>query len=204
MMSIDAILRDAGAERARRAHGPSRLTLLAKVRRELELPAYLADFRLVPGQCRKRRCKSRYGVIRLSLDFTSRERVDRFATVECAACGHTWRRCREPRLAEYQTTRLTLILPSSQRRWYARGRWHVQGTDAIVLRDATQLDLMAAFDDWRVRNGQYLDSRARAKAKREAADLEARERAAVTMAKLAELDAERERQEQEAEARDAA
>lgn len=203
-MTIDAILRDAGAATARRSRGPSRLALHAKVRRELELPAYLTDFRLIPGHCRKRRCRSRFGIVRVSLDFTSRERVDQLATVECAACGHTWRRVKVPRLAEYQTTRLTLILPSEQRRWYARGRWHVQGDDAVVLRDATQSDLMDAYTDWRTRNGQLLASRERARAKREEADREATERARATMAKLAERDAERAREEAEAAAREAA
>lgn len=202
MLTLAAVLRDAGAATARRKRGPSRLGLAAKQRRELELPAYLADFRLIPGACRKRRCKSRYGVVRLSLDYRDRDRVDRLATVECALCGRTWRRCREPRLAEYQSCRLTLILPHAQRRYYARKRWHVEGADAIVIRDATQSDLMAASGDWHARHDRREAARARLAERKAAAERETNAHTADLLARLAAFDAQRAADESEAADRD--
>jgi hypothetical protein len=202
MLTLGALMRDAGAAKARRQRGPSRLGLAAKQRRELELPAYLADFRLIPGICRRRRCKSRYGVVRLSLDYRDRDRIDRFATVECAACGKTWRRTREPRLGEYQSCRLTLILPHAQRRYYARKRWHVEGDDAIVIRDATQSDLMAASGDWHARNERRQAARVRLAERKAAAERETNAHTVDLLARLAAWDAEHAAAESEAASRD--
>lgn len=190
-MTLAALERELGAARVRRTRGPSREALTNRQRIRAGIPAYLSDFRLVPGSCAKRRCRSRYGVVRLSIDMTSRERCETLATIECADCGRTWRRIRAPRLTEYQRTRLTLILPGDQRRWYSRGHWHTEGHDAFVIRDATQLELMAAQDDWRTRNAQYLDAKSRAKRRREDAEREQHAHAADLLARLAAMDAAR-------------
>lgn len=194
--------RAAGAARMRAARGPSREALIAAQRRAAKLPAYLAEFRLTRGRCRRARCKSRYAVTRVSVDFTNRAAVERLAVLECAACGHVWRRIRPPRLGEYQSVRLSLILPAESRRWYARGRWHVTGSDAVTVREATQADLMAAAEDWRKRNGQYEAARARARAKRAEANREATERTAALLDQLAAQDAQRAADEAAAAARE--
>lgn len=198
-----ALARDIAAAMVRAKRGPSAKACRSRQRAAVRLPAYLADFRLVAGHCRAKRCKSRYGVVRLTVDTRSRERLERFATVECASCGHTWRRTKTPALAEYQSTRLTLILPGDERRYYNRGRWHLEGGDTVI-RDATQADLMAACEDWRKRNEQQLAAKARAAAKRAEAERIAHEQAAATLARLAAWDAERAAEEAAAAARDAA
>lgn len=186
-----AFARDFGAALARRQRGPSRQSCLTHSRRKAAIPAYLADFRLTKGRCLRKRCASRYAVTRLTIDLRSRERIDRTATLECATCGHTWRRTRVPRIGEYQSTLLTLILPGDERRWYARGRWHREGDDAVVIRDATQLELMGAEGDWKVRNGQYLDARARVAIRKAEAERVQHEATMDLLARLAARDAER-------------
>jgi hypothetical protein len=176
---------------------------------------------LVRGACRARKCDSRYGVRRVTLDFTaSRERVERMTGVECVACGTPWtyttrdghvrvKRVAEPPLTRPDgalAVRLTLIVPSGEdvviyRRHGAVKR---EGDEQLVIVDADIAALMTARDAWAVRNGQLLAARQRAaqrKATREA------ERAANTraiLARMAERDAEREREEREAAAREAA
>jgi hypothetical protein len=176
-------------------------TATIRARRATGVPAYSADFETVRGRClarkKGRRCQSRYGLVRLSIDYTDRREKNTLATVECAACGHTWYRTTPPaRLGEHQSVLLDLILPSEQRRWYARGRWHVTGEDSVTLRNATWAELMAASADWRKRNDSYALSAAKAKAKKAAAEAAAHE---ATMALLAKW-AEREAAEREAEA----
>lgn len=202
VMTLGALMRDAGAVAARKSRGPSRQALESRARRSAAIPSYLADFRLVPGACRKRRCKSRFGIVRLSVDTRDRERIDTLATVECAACGRVWRRTRPPKLGEYQSTALTLVLPATERRWYARGRWHREGDDAVVVRDATQADLMAATGDWRKRNAALGAAKVRAAERKAAAERETHERTMATLARLAELDAARAADEAAAAARE--
>lgn len=170
------------------------------------LPTYASDMRPVRGRCLRKRCGARWGVIRVSLDFRA-EMVDRYATIECAACGRTWRRTRVPPItsaAGYQAVRLTLILPATMHRWYARGRWHAEGDDAIVLREATIGDLDEAARTHRAKSDKAADRRAALRAKREAADRELHERSMATLARLAAYDAENAQAEAEAAAREAA
>jgi len=201
-MTLGALMRDAGAATARKRRGPSRLGLEAKIRRELHLPAYLAEFRLVPGVCRKRRCKSRFGVTRVSIDYRDRNRFDLLATVECASCGHTWRRTRPPKLGAYQHCRLTLILPNAQRRYYARKRWHVEGADAVVIRDATWSELMTAAEAWRGRNRIREAARARLAARKAEAERVTHEATMDLLARIRARDEERKAEEAEAAARE--
>lgn len=203
MLTLAALERELGAATARKRSGPSRLGSEAKIRRELKLPAYLADFRLVRGRCRRKRCKSTYGVYRLSVDYRDRDRMDTLTTVECAHCGRTWRRASQPRLGEYQRTRITLILPKRQRRWFARKRWHVEGDDAVVITDATQSDLMAASEDWHRRHDRRADAIARVKARKAAADAADHAATMDLLARLAARDAERAEAEREAASREA-
>lgn len=159
------------------------------------LPLWAADMVTVRGKCRgrlgRRACGSRWGVYRVSLDFTG-EAVDRLATVECARCGRTWRRTKTPRLtsaAGYQSTRLTLILPRSSRRWFARGRWHKEGEDATVLRDATIGDLDEAARAHGIRAARLDRARARRREQADAEAIESHHRVQALLAALAERDA---------------
>ena len=183
------IARDTGATVARKRNGKSRQAVLRAQERAAGIPGYLSDMSIRRGKCF--RCKSRYSVQRVTFDYTSAKAVQPFAHVECAQCGHVWYRTQVPHLREYQSVRLTLILPGDQQRWFARGRWHVQGEDAVVVRDATWSDLMDQSRAWRERNTRYEMSLARAKARREAKAVEAHERAQVLLARLAEMDAAR-------------
>lgn len=177
-------------------------SLRRRQRAAARCPSYASDFHLVRGRCLARRCDSRWGIVRLSIDTRSRERLDTLATVECARCGRTWYRTTPPRLGEYQSTRLTLVLPGDARRWFARGRWHVEGEDAITVADATWDDLIAAQDDWKRRNGQYLDAKAKQKAKVEADVIRQHEWAQDLIARLHARDAERAAAEAEANERE--
>lgn len=194
-LALDALssslARDLAAALVRRERGPSRQALRTRARLAAKIPAYLANFKLHRGRCRAKGCTSRYGVVRLSIDTRSRERIDRIATLECASCGRTWRRITPPALSEYQSTRLTLILPGEERRWYARGRWHREGDDAVVLPDASQLELMAASDDWRKRNEQLLEARDRVKRRKAAEEAASIAATRATLARLAAIDEER-------------
>jgi hypothetical protein len=144
----------------------------------------------------------------VSIDLTSRAAVDRLATVECAVCGHTWRRVTPPERVTsregYQSVRLTLIVPGADRVNYSRlTRKRTVDAGACVMTGATIPDLMAAMDDWRTRNGQYLASRERAATKRAEADAEARRRMADRLAQWAARDADRAAEEAAAAAREA-
>lgn len=201
-MTLGALMRDAGAARARKVRGPSRQGLEAKIRRELRLPAYLADLRLIPGTCRRRRCHSRFGVVRVSIDYRDRDRFDMLATVECASCGRTWRRTRPPRLGAYQHCRVTLILASRQRRWFARNRWHVEGDDAVVIRDATWSELMTAADAWRDKNRRREAAKARVAQRKAEAERVTHEATMDLLARLAARDEARKAEEAEAASRE--
>lgn len=173
------------------------------------IPLYLASLRPVRGRCLRRTrrgvCGARWGVVRVSLDLTEPAAIDRLATVECATCGHTWRRTRVPALTDgaYQTVRLTLILPADHRHWYARGRWHVEGETGVVC-EATLADLIAAQDDWRTRNGTYLAARAHAAERRANAEQAAHLATVALLMGLAARDAERATAEAAAAAREEA
>lgn len=165
--------------------------------RAAKLPLYASDLRPVRGRCLKRGCDSRWAVVRVTLDYTA-ERVEAIAALECAACGRRWRRVKVPPIASpagYQTVRLDLILPAVSRRWFARGRWHREGDDSIVARDATIADLDTAAREHRARYGRVAASRARA-AERKAAtadvpDSPAHRAHVARLAALAEREAER-------------
>lgn len=168
------------------------------------IPEYASDIRPVRGRCLKRRCRSRWAVVRVSVDFRGVE-VDQFATLECAICGHTWRACKVPPLASregYQAVRLTLILPGNVNRWFSRKRWHRTGDDAVILREADMGDLDEAAREHRARADRRMAAKARAAAKRAAEDTAAHERTMDLLARLHALDAERAAQEAEAEARE--
>lgn len=164
--------------------------------RAAALPLWAADMLTVRGQCRgrvkRKPCRSRWGVYRVSLDFTG-ESVDRLATVECAQCGRTWRRAKVPPItspAGYQTTRLTLILPRSARRWFARGRWHRDGEDATVIRDASIGDVDEAARAHGMRADRLATRRQRAIARRDADEHESQLRVNALLAALAERERE--------------
>ena len=180
--------------------GTSRRAARRKVARDAGVPYYGADFAPIRGRClrpvRRGVCGSRYGIIRVSIDLTFRDRIDRLATVECAVCGHTWRRVRPPERVTsregYQSVRLTLIVPGADRVNYSRAtRKRTVDDGACVMPRATIADLIAATDDWRERNAKYLATRERAAARKAEADAEARRRMADRLAKWAERDAER-------------
>lgn len=173
---------------------PSKRAATSAARHTAGIPRYLAELRITRGTCRggtkRKPCPSRHGVTRVTFDYRDRTRVDSFAHVECALCGRTWRRVKVPRLGEYQSVLLTLILPDHAKRWFARGTWHREGSDAIVRPNATWSDLMDAGAEWRERNIAYLATRSRAQERAAERDREARERMAVLLAKWADRDAE--------------
>lgn len=171
-----------------------------------DLPEYASDIRPVRGRCRKGRCRSRWAVVRVSIDFRDPARIDRYATTECAACGDTWRRVKVPAItsaAGYQAVRLTLILPATFDRWYSRKRWHREGDDAAVLREATISDLDEAARNHASREATLARRKAADKARNEAADRAIHERTLATLARLAERDAARKAEEDAAAERDA-
>lgn len=180
----------------------ARRSLLARQRRAAGIPRYSADFRLIRGACAKPRCGSRLGVVRMSIDYTSRKDREVMATIECAKCGRTWRRIKPPKLGEYQSVRLTLLLPGDQRRWFARGRYHVTGTDHVEITEGTWPDLLEAEAQWRKRNDAYTSSVAKAKATKEAKAAAERLETAAWLARMGEKRAERDREEAEAAARE--
>lgn len=169
-------------------------------------PAYALNLRMTRGRCLAKRCGSRWAVVRVSLDFRMFP-VDRYATLECAVCGRTWRRCAVPAITVggYQAVRLTLIVPAAGlRRWKSRGVWHREGTDSHVIADADIGDLDEAARAHRARAERKADAAARAAARKaeKAAALHAE-----TMAWLDSMharEAARAQEEAEAAARDAA
>jgi hypothetical protein len=171
------------------------------------IPEYASDIRPVRGKCLGKRCRSRWGVVRVSLDFRDPERIDRIATLECADCGRTWRRVPVPRLTSpqgYQTVRLTLILRATVRRWISRGRWHREGDDAIVVPDANVGDLDEAARNHAAISDRLASRKALArsrKAEREAAE---HERTMAMLARWADMDAAYKADEAAAAAREAA
>lgn len=177
--------------------------------RDAGIPMYASDIRPRRGKCMKRRCKSRWAVPRVSLDFRDPDRIDRLATLECASCGRTWRRIPDGTTVRtpgtgYLAARVTLILPSTAHRWRSRGRWHREGSDGLVLVNADVGELEDAVDTHRVRMGKRADARERAAAKREAEAAADREATREWLARVHEADAAREAEERAAAAREAA
>lgn len=161
------------------------------------IPGYLSDLRPVRGKCRRPRCGSRWGIVRVTLDFRDPERIDRFSATECAKCGHVWRRVREPAItspAGYQAVRLTLILPATMNRWFARGHWHREGDDGVVIPEANIGDLDEAARAHRKREDAIAMRKAKARAKADAEAVEQHRRTMDLLARLAEMDAARERE----------
>lgn len=183
----------------------TRRSLRRRVRQGSGCPSYASDFTLTRGRCLAPRCGSRWGVTRLTVDFTdaSTMHAPTFAAVECSRCGRVWYRTAVPTLGQYQSTRLTLILPGDQRRWYARGRWRIEGESSIEVREATMADLLAARDDWRKRADRHAASKAKAKAKAEAASAAAHADAQAWLESMAAREAEAAEAEAEAAAREA-
>jgi hypothetical protein len=166
-----------------------------------------ANLALTRGKCRK--CGSRYAVTRLTFTLTDPKRVERYATLECAHCAHTWRRVQPtlaPGLHGEQRARLTIVEPGSGRTIVrtVRGRIIAQGEDIVTTRDVTLAELDDAVRAWRKRSGDNLTRRAVAQQKRAAEDAAAIARGAILRAKWDARDAERAAEEAAAQAREAA
>jgi hypothetical protein len=176
------------------------MTSRARAKRAATLKAGLAkwasDIAPIRGRClggtKRKPCPSRWAVIRVSLDFRDPERVDRLAVLECAQCGRVWRRVKPVAIRSregYQAVRINVILPAVANRWYSRGRWKVEGTDALVLVDADLGDVEEAAVAHDARSTARQATRARAKVRREESD---RVAIAKGVAALAVADAHRE------------
>ncbi len=125
---------------------------------------------IVHGACYK--CGNEWAAARVTLNFTSVVRFTRYATAECARCGHTWARiAADPARLPVQTggcqrVRLTLILPADTlRTWHAHGTWHRSGDEETALRDASLADLETALRDWRKRQLAYAQRKEKAAVK---------------------------------------
>jgi len=154
------------------------------------VPAYQLDLDTTRGACLADRCGSRWGVDRLTVDLRGRE-VDRFAHIECAVCGRVWRRTRlSPIRTRHGAQRVlvTAILPARAERWFARGRWHREGDDALVLDNASISDLDEAARAHRARMDQVLVRLARAKERRASLEAEALGKARSLIAHLHTMD----------------
>lgn len=152
-----------------------------------------ANLALTRGKCRK--CGGRYAVTRLTFTLTDPKRVERYATLECAHCAHTWRRVKPdlaPGLHGEQRARLTIVEPGSGRTTVrtVRGRIIAHGEDTTTTSDITLAELDDAVRAWRKRSGDNLTRRAIAQQRKAAADGAARERMAALLAQWAERDAE--------------
>lgn len=141
------------------------------------IPHWSSDIRPVRGKClgrvKRKPCGSRWGVVRVSLDFRDPDRVDRLAVVECASCGRVWRRVKPPTIrstAGYQTVRLDVIIPATMKRWFSRGHWHREGDDSEILRDADLGDVDEAARAHGVKADRRADAAARAKARKAEAE----------------------------------
>lgn len=169
------------------------------------LAPYTLDLATVRGRCLAKRCEGRWGVVRVTVDLRGRE-ADRFAHIECAACGRVWRRIAVPRIAKrgFQSVLVTAILPASAHRWYARGRWHREGDDGEVLRECDLGDLDEAVRAYRARQGAVLTRLQRAKDRRAALESAALAQSRDLMARLHAIDAARAADEAAAAAREAA
>jgi hypothetical protein len=166
-----------------------------------------ANLALTHGKCRK--CGSRYAVTRLTFTLTDPQRVERYATLECAHCGHTWRRVKPdlaPGLHGEQRARITIVEPGSGRTIVrtVRGRIIAHGEDTVTTPDVTLAELDDAVRAWRKRSGDNLTRRAIAQVKRAADEAAAVARGTILRAQWAERDAARLADEAAAAAREAA
>lgn len=166
-----------------------------------------ANLALTRGKCRK--CGSRYAVTRLTLTLTDPKRVERYATLECAHCAHTWRRIRPdlaPGLHGEQRARLTIVEPGAGRTIVrtVRGRIIAHGEDTTTTHDVTLAELDDAVRAWRKRSGDNLERRALAQRRKVDAEADLRARMAVRITQWAERDAARAAEEAAAAAREAA
>ena len=166
-----------------------------------------ANLALTRGKCRK--CGSRYAVTRLTFTLTGPLRVERYATLECAHCAHTWRRIQPtlaPGLHGEQRARLSIVEPGSGRTIVrtVRGRVIATGEDTVTTPDVTLAELDDAVRAWRKRSGDNLTRRAIAQAKRAADDAAAIARGAILRAAWDARDAERAADEAAALAREVA
>lgn len=141
--------------------------------RRTSAPLRLTDYRLGlrRGRCARSRCRSRYAIVRVTVDTRDPERTDRAGTLECSLCGHTWTRVTVPplKLTSGQAPRilLTLILPPDPgdgRRTYTttRGAQRVTGSDARIVANASYGALALALADWRGYSARTLAARHRA------------------------------------------
>lgn len=157
------------------------------------IPGYASDMAPVRGRCLRKRCGARWGVVRVTIDTRDATRIDRFAHVECAACGRVWRRVKIPAItsaAGYQRVRLTLVLPAEAHRWYARGRWHREGDDAVTIIEATIGDLDEAARAHRAKSETRLAAAARKRDRDQQAASDQQGRTRELLQRLAAYDAE--------------
>jgi hypothetical protein len=178
---------------------------LAAASRRSGIPPYQLDLVTMRGRCLGRGCRNRWGVLRMTVDLRGRE-SDRFTHIECAACGRVWRRTHNVRPSSRRGQRvlLTAILPATAHRWYARGRWHREGDDGLVIPEASIADLDDAVRAHRARQDSALARLQRAKDRRAALEAEALAKSRAVMARWAEREAEQAREEAAAAAREAA
>lgn len=166
----------------------ARRTAIRRACRTSGIATWNQDLATVRGRCQHGRCKSRYAVVRVTLDFRL-DPVERYAATECTACGRTWRRVRVPALrspAGYQSTRLTIILPARVRRWRSRGHWRREGDDAAIVVDADlgDVDEAARAHERRATARAIVRERRKAREAAETAALMARLRAAEEAAAI--------------------
>jgi hypothetical protein len=166
-----------------------------------------ANLALTRGKCRK--CGSRYAVTRLTFTLTDPKRVERYATLECAHCAHTWRRVKPdlaPGLHGEQRARLTIVEPGAGRTTVrtVRGRIIAHGEDTVTTCDVTLAELDDAVRAWRKRSGDNLTRRAIAQQRKADAEAPLRARMAERMAEWAARDAAAAADEAAAQAREVA
>jgi hypothetical protein len=185
---------------------PDRHAAIGQALARTGLAPWSSNLTTVRGKCRTRRCACRWGIVRVTLDFRP-VAIERYAAIECARCARVWRRVPIRPLRDrrgLQTVAVTAILPASVTRWFARGRWHRDGDDALVVAECSLADLDEAARAHR----KLADRVAIVKARRAAVRAEREHQAGIEMralmARLAEMDAAREADEAAATAREAA
>ncbi len=142
--------------------------------RRAGLRRYESELRTRRGHCLAPGCASRQGVVRVTIDVTARDRINRFAGVECAQCGRFWYRIGDNapvRRKGYQAVLITLIAPSGDRRviWQSHGAVKTAGHDSVVIVDARLGQLDDAVRQWQASR----DKREAAKSARKAVKLAA-------------------------------
>lgn len=173
------------------------------------LRAYQHDLHVIRDRCRAPGCRSRAGIVRVTIDTTDPKTVRRSARVECAQCGHGWFRVRDDTpLTDGQriTAMATLIVPSGAKRVLYRvktnGAWHVSGDDVTTIPNANVDQVMAAMRVWREAWEKREDAKLRARAKREVEAAADREATRAMLARMDARNAEREAEERAAAERE--